>query len=70
MSRKRTVTRVVICGDFAPADGRWHDLGYLGIMHKCEACPMAARFVLRGEARRRDRFRCQDCSAHAEARDE
>uniref|UniRef100_A0A6H1ZLU2 Uncharacterized protein n=1 Tax=viral metagenome TaxID=1070528 RepID=A0A6H1ZLU2_9ZZZZ len=43
---------IVICGDFAPPDGKWHDMGYLGIMHKCHFCSLAARFISREEGRR------------------
>lgn len=61
-----------LCGDFVtnePEDGRWRDLGYLGIMHKCESCSNAARFG-KSEGRlerhgrpvgKRERYRCAAC---------
>lgn len=51
---------IVICGDFAEADGEWHDLGYLGITHRCSFCSFAARFVKREEGRK-DTYCCAKC---------
>jgi len=51
---------IVLCGDFYPADSDWHDMGYLGIMHRCSFCSLAARFVNRGEGRK-DRYWCGKC---------
>lgn len=56
----------VLCGDFAPEDSKWHDMGYLGSMHKCGFCPNAARFVSR-EKGRKDRYCCSRCKESHDA---
>ena len=64
----------ILCGDFGPDDGKWHDGGYSASMHKCENCSYAARFVkyaptagpsgrpLKGH---KDRYRCAKCKEAA-----
>ena len=67
---------IVLCGDFGPDDGQWHDGGYGASMHKCENCSYAARFVLYAPLNRmgstlkghKDRYRCATCKEAADGR--
>ncbi len=69
-TRKRKPTRdTYLCGDFvmsSPENGLWHDLGYAGIMHKCESCSNAARYGLRDG--KRERYKCKRCVEALSAR--
>ena len=62
----------VLCGDFTPADGKWHRLGYIeSTAHKCDNCSMCAAYELRtkgddplGRRRKKDaRYLCGKCLA-------
>lgn len=63
MAKKQfPATRIgCLLGEFPPADGGWQDLGYLGIMHKCDFCSYSSRYVrLVPEGRSRHRKRDPD----------
>lgn len=55
---------VHVCGLPAPADGRWHILGYLE--HKCDTCPYTAGYVRQRPGKRAE-HRCGKCKEREDA---
>jgi ribosomal protein S27AE len=50
-----------LCGEFTPADGKWHRLSYSeSVSRKCDRCPFCAHYVLY-RARKRTRRLCGKC---------